>query len=73
MYLSASVLHDYQQAIGDCQFENSIYGKVRNYLDLNVGYEPIHPLEIIAGIRYNDDERPVPQTKSYLQAIYKVY
>jgi hypothetical protein len=71
--LSGSVLHDYQQAIGDGASANASYGTVRHYLNLAADYRPSDPLSIVAGITHNRDERPDPQNKIYLQAVYRFY
>ncbi len=67
-----AVLHDYQDLISGTTSDPA-YGTLRHYIDLTAAYEPVKALSLIAGYRFNDDERPDPQNKLYLSAVYRFY
>jgi hypothetical protein len=69
--LKGTVLHDYQQQINEQPTTDPAYGTIRNFIDLKADYHPIDPLSLMAGLRFNDDQYPEPQTKVYVSAIYQ--
>lgn len=71
--LSGSILHDYQEPIGNGNTNDPAYNTLRNFFDLRAQYNPIDRLALVAGLRINDDQYEPVQSIISLKAVYQFY
>lgn len=69
--LNASILHDYQEAIGGNPSTDSTLGEARHFIDVGASYLLAEQFYATAGIRHNRDERDPDQTIVSLQLGYR--
>ena len=72
--LLSSIFHDYQEQVASSRKTDSDYDDtVKTFFDLKAEYEPIDPLSLVAGLRYNHDQYDDDQTIISLKAVYRFY